>query len=371
MRAQDSDPHRSRLGKDLEVDARQWLYSLYVIRENSQLGVNMTNLNARRRLVLVALIGITAIAAFSGLANAQVKTRLSIATGGTGGVYYPLGGGLAALISKHIPGAEATAEVTTASVDNMKLLHGNRVALAFTLPDSALEAYQGKLKGLNEKVAVRSIAAIYANYMHIVALDGIGIKTVPDLKGKRVSTGAPGSGTEVKGLRVLEAYGISPKDLKSQDRLGASESAAAMKDRRIDAFIWDGGLPTAAILDLAATPGIKIRLIPHGDAVAKMAAKYGPVYFVGTIPKGTYGGTETDVQVAALTNLLAVHERVDESLAYQITKLLLERTPELVAVHQAAKEITPKSAVMGSPVPFHPGSLRYYKEKGVKVPDAK
>jgi TRAP transporter TAXI family solute receptor len=331
----------------------------------------MINPIARRCLLFVVIINVMVIAALPGTSMAQVKTRLSIATGGTGGVYYPLGGGFAALMSKYLPGVEATAEVTTASVDNMKLLHADRVALALTQPDIAWDAYQGKMKGLNEKVSVRGIAALYSNYMHIVALDGTGIKTINDLKGKRVSTGAPGSGTEVKGLRVLEAYGISPKDLKSQDRLGASESAAAMKDRRIDAFIWDGGLPTAAILDLAATPGIKIHLIPHGDAVAKMAAKYGPVYFVGTIPKGTYGGMETDVQVAALTNLLAVHERMDESLAYQVTKLLLERTAELVAVHQAAKEITIKSAVVGSPIPFHPGALRYYKEKGVKVPDAK
>jgi uncharacterized protein len=304
-------------------------------------------------------------------AQAQVKTRISVATGGTGGVYYPLGGGLAAMISKHLPGVEATAEVTTASVDNMKLLHADKVALAFTLPDSAFEAYQGKLKGLNEKVAVRSLAALYSNYLHIVALDGTGIKTINDLKGKRVSTGAPGSGTEIRGLRVLEAYGISPKDLKSQERLGVAESAGAMKDRRIDAFIWDGGLPTAAILDLGATPGIKIQLIPHGDSVAKMTAKYGPLYFAATIPKGTYGGMEADVPIAAATNLLAVHERMDESLAYQITKLLLERTADLVAVHQAAKEISLKSAVVGSPIPFHPGALRYYKEKGVKVPDAK
>jgi TRAP transporter TAXI family solute receptor len=331
----------------------------------------MRNSNTGRRFRLVAAIAVATFAAFSGIATAQVKTRLSIATGGTGGVYYPLGGGLAALISKHIPGVEATAEVTTASVDNMKLLHANRVALTFTLPDSALEAYQGKLKGLKEKVAVRSIAAIYSNYMHIVALDGTGIKSVPDLKGKRVSTGSPGSGTEIKGLRVLEAYGLSPKDLRSQDRLGAGESAGALKDRKIDAFIWDGGLPTAAVLDLGATPGIKIRLIPHGDAVAKMVAKYGPLYFVRNIPKGTYGGMDADVPVAAATNLLAVHERMDEGLAYQITKLLHEHTAELVAVHPAAKEITLKSTVMGSPIPFHPGALRFYKEKGVKVPDAK
>jgi TRAP transporter TAXI family solute receptor len=331
----------------------------------------MINHILRRNRVFILAISILAIAISSGLAPAQVKTRLSIATGGTGGVYYPLGGGLAALMSKHIPGVEATAEVTTASVDNMKLLHANKVALAFTLPDTALDAYQGQMKGFNDKVAVRAIAAIYSNFMHIVALDGSGIKTVADLKGKRVSTGAPGSGTEVKGLRVLEAYGLTAKDLRSQDRLGAAESAGALKDRKIDAFIWDGGLPTAAILDLGATPGLRIHLIPHGDAVAKMVAKYGPLYFVGTIPKGTYGGMDGDVQVAAVTNLLTAHERMDETIAYQITKLLHEHTADLIAVHQAAKEITLKNAVTGSPIPFHPGALRYYKEKGIKVPGAR
>lgn len=299
---------------------------------------------------------------------AQTKTRLSIATGGTGGVYYPLGGGMAALISKFVPGVEATAEVTTASVDNMKLLHAGKIALALTLPDTAWDAHEGKLKGLAEKVGVRTLAALYSNYMHIVALEGSGIRSVADLKGKRVSTGAPGSGTEVKGLRVLEAYGLTPKDLKSQDRLGVGESAGALKDRKLDAFIWDGGLPTAAILDLAATPGIKIHLLPHGDAIPKMVAKYGPLYFSGVIPKGTYIGMEGDAPVAVATNLLVAHERMEEPLAYQITKVLLEHTEDLVAVHKAAKEITLKSAVVGSPVPFHPGALRYYKEKGIKVP---
>jgi TRAP transporter TAXI family solute receptor len=317
--------------------------------------------------MLGAFVGIL-VSAASG--TAQVKSRISIATGGTGGVYYPLGGAFAALISKHIPGVEATAEVTTASVDNMKLLHANRVGLAFTLPDTAFDAYRGQLKGLNEKIAVRAIAALYSNFMHIVALDGSGINSVADLKGKRVSTGAPGSGTEVQGLRVLEAYGLAVKDLRAQDRLGVTESAGALKDRKIDAFIWDGGLPTAAVLDLAATPGIRIRLVPHGDAVPKMVAKYGPLYFVGTIPKVVYGGVDADVSVAAATNLLTVHERLDDSMAYQLTKVLHEHTAELVAVHQAAKGITLKSAVEGSPVPFHPGALRYYKERGIKVPGA-
>ncbi|MEK7229756.1 MAG: TAXI family TRAP transporter solute-binding subunit, partial [Candidatus Binatota bacterium] len=292
----------------------------------------------RRHLLLVAVLPILALCV-PGLLEAQPITRISIATGGTGGVYYPLGGGMAALISRSIPATEATAEVTTASVDNMKLLHTAKVALALTLPDTAWDAYQGQIKGFKEKVAVRSLVALYSNYMHIVALEGSGIKSVANLKGKRVSTGAPGSGTEVKGLRVLEAYGLTPKDLRSQDRLGVGESAGALKDRKIDAFIWDGGLPTAAVLDLAATPGIKIHLVSHGDAVAKMVAKYGPLYFVGTVPKGTYAGVDADIPVAAVTNLLVAHERMDEPLAYQITRLVLEHNQDLVAVHKAASEI--------------------------------
>ena len=300
--------------------------------------------------------------------NAQVKNRISIATGGTGGVYYPLGGGMAALISKHIPSTEATAEVTTASVDNVKLLHGNRVGLAFSLPDTAWDGFSGVIKGLPERASIRALMALYSNYMHIVAAEGGGIKSVADLKGKRVSTGSPGSGVEVKGLRVLEAYGLTPKDLRSQERLGAAESAGALKDRKIDAFFWDGGLPTGAVLDLAATPGIKIQLIPHGDAIPKMVAKYGPLYFTSNIPKAMYKGIDEDTPVAAATNLLIANEKLDENLAYQITKLLLEHTADLVAVHRAASEMSLKNAVIGSPIPFHPGALRYYKEKGIKVP---
>jgi TRAP transporter TAXI family solute receptor len=303
--------------------------------------------------------------------DAQVKNRLAIATGGTGGVYYPLGGGMAALLSKHIPSTEATAEVTTASVDNVKLLHANRIAMAFSLPDTAWDGYTGQIRGFKEKTNIRSLMALYSNYMQIVAADGSGIKSVSDLKGKRVSTGAPGSGVEVKGLRVLEAFGLTPKDFRSQDRLGAAESAGALKDRKLDAFFWDGGIPTAAILDLAATPGLRISMIPHADAIPKMVAKYGPLYFVSNVPKGTYKGIDEDIAVAAATNLLIVNEKMDENLAYQITKVILERIPDLVAVHKAASEMSLKSAVVGSPIPFHPGALRYYKEKGISVPAVK
>jgi TRAP transporter TAXI family solute receptor len=275
---------------------------------------------------------------------------------------------MAALISKNIPNTEATAEVTTASIDNVKLLHANRIGMALCLPDTAWDGYNGQLKGFKEKANIRTLMALYSNFMHFVANADAGIKSIADLKGKRVSTGSPGSGTELKGLRVMEAYGLTTKDLKNQDRLGVAESAGALKDRKLDAFIWDGGLPTAAVLDLAATPGIKINIIPHGDAVPKMVAKYGPLYFVNNIPKGVYKGIDEDIPVAAATNLLIVNEKMDENLAYQITKLLLEHTADLVAVHKAATEISLKNAVLGSPLPFHPGALRYYKEKGVRLP---
>jgi TRAP transporter TAXI family solute receptor len=299
---------------------------------------------------------------------AQTRAHLSLATAGRGGAFYPLGTGMAALISKYMPGVEATAQLTGGSAANMKLLHEGNVELALTLADSAWDAAQGQLGGLPEKVPVRTLLGTYSGYMHIVTLEGLGITTVADLKGKRVSTGLPGSGTEVKGVRVFEAYGVTPQDLGRHDRLDYGEAAQALRDGTLDAFLWDAGLPGKVILDLAATPGGTIRLLPTGDAVPPMVAKYGPLYFVAAIPKGTYPGVNEDVSAAAGTNLLVTHERMEEPLAYEITKLLLERTPELVPAYSGAREITLRSAVRGSPIPFHPGALRYYKEQGITVP---
>jgi TRAP transporter TAXI family solute receptor len=299
-------------------------------------------------------------------AAAQTKIRLSIATGGTGGVYYPYGGGMAAVLSKHLPGVEATAEVTAASVDNCKLVAAQKADLAFVMGDTAHDAYVGAGK-FKEKLPLRNLAVLYSNFMQIVTLEGKGINTVADLKGKKVSTGAPGSGTEIKGLRVLEAYGINPEKDITRDRLGVSESAGALKDRKLDAFIWDGGLPTAAILDLAATPGIKIKLLGHEDAIAKMVSKYGPVYFKGKIPKNTYPGIATDTMVAAVANALVCHEKMEPTLAYNILKTFFAHKPELVAVHKEALHLTIEDAVEGSPLPFHPGAAKFFKEKGAKI----
>ncbi len=319
-------------------------------------------------LVAVALV-VTACARPTpapGATPAEV-VRLSIATGGTGGVYYPLGGGIAALLSKYIPNVEATAEVTPASVDNMKLIQAGKADLALTMADVAFDAVEGRGKFVETgKVPARTLAVMYTNYLHIVTTEATGIKSVLDLKGKRVSTGAPGSGTEVKCTRVLEAYGLDPdKDFAAREKLGATESAAAVKDGKIDAYCWDGGLPTGSVVDLATTPGIKVVLVPHGDAIPKMNEKYGPLYIKAKIPGGTYPGVDVDTEVAGIANLLVVNENMDETLAYNITKVLIEHQPELVEVHKAAAELSLTNAVTGSPIPFHKGAEKYYREKGV------
>jgi TRAP transporter TAXI family solute receptor len=299
--------------------------------------------------------------------EAQTKgVRLSIATGGTGGVYYPLGGGMANVISKYVPNTEATAEVTAGSVDNCKLIQTGKGDLAIIMADIGYDAWKGEGRfKAGGAIPLRTLGVIYSNYMHFVASEGSGIKTVADLKGKRVSTGSPGSGTEVKTMRVLESYGLNgEKDIR-RDRLGVAESAGALKDRKIDAFTWDGGLPTAAVLDLAATPGMKIKVLNNADHLDKMLQKYGPVYFKLPIPKTAYPHMDADVQVVCVANLLVCHEKMDAGLAYHIAKVLLEHQPELVAVHKEAQNFTLATAAVGSSLPFHPGAIKYYKEKGI------
>jgi TRAP transporter TAXI family solute receptor len=298
---------------------------------------------------------------------AQKSVRLSIATGGTGGVYYPLGGGMANIISKHIPYTEATAEVTTASVDNCRLVGAGKTELALIMADTGWDAYKGMAQ-FKEKVPLRTLAVLYPNNMHIVTAEGKGIEKVTDLKGKRVSTGAPGSGTEVMALRVIEAYGLDPnKDMK-RDKLGVSESAGALKDGKIDAFFWVGGLPTAAVTDLGATPGVKMKLIGHADALAKMREKYGPLYVKGVIPPKTYPGQGMEIPITVVWNLLVCNENMKGSVAYDIVKTLFDHKPELTASHREAGNISLEpQASGGSPIPFHPGAIRYFTEKGLKI----
>ena len=327
----------------------------------------------KKKVSLFRVVGVTVFVAAFILFNcpeiswAQKIVRISIATGGTGGVWYPYGGIMANVISKYLPGVEATAEVTAASVDNAKLIGADKVDLAFMFGDVGYEAYMGKGR-FKEKIPMRCLASLYPSITHIVCLEGKGINTVSDLKGKRVSTGAPGSATEVVACRILEAFGIDPEKDVTRDRLSASESAGALKDRKIEAYFWTGGIPTSSVVDLAATPGMKIKLLGHAEAVDKMVAKYGPIYYKNVCPKNTYPHVDYDVVTVTAGNFLTCLEKTDEKLAYSITKVLFDHKSDLEAGHKVAQQLTLESAVLGSPYPFHPGAIKFYKEKGIKVP---
>ncbi len=304
-----------------------------------------------------------ALAASPGELWAQQR-QLSIATGGTGGVFYVLGGGIANMLTKTLPNIKVTAEATAAAVDNCKLVGARKADLAFSPGDVLYDAFVGR-ENFKAKVPLRTILNTYSNFIHFVASEGSGIKTVFDLRGKKVSLGAPGSGTEVKAARILEAVGIDPaKDIK-RDRLSVAESAGAIKDRKIDAFCWSGGLPTAAIMDLSATPGVHVRLLDMKDIVPKLREKFGPVYFLGKIPKGTYPNIDYDVQTAAMVVGILSHEKFEDDLAYQITRAIIEKKSELVLVHKEAEHIGLQTSSVGSPIPYHPGAIRYFKEKGI------
>src|SRR6185436_7867056 len=246
-----------------------------------------------KKTAAILAIACSAALTLAGVVHAQQKT-MSIGTGGTGGVYYPLGGAIANVLSKALPNLTATAEVTGGSIDNLKLIGAGQSEMAFTMADAALDAVQGNEKFKNNKVPLQTLLVVYPNRMHVVTVEGTGIETLADLKGKRVSTGSPGGATEVMAFRVIEAAGLDKdKDMK-RERLGAAESVNAIKERKIDAFFWVGGVPTAAVTDLAATPGMKIKFVDHADLVEKMNAKYGKLYSASTIAKTIYPGMDKD-----------------------------------------------------------------------------
>jgi uncharacterized protein len=300
---------------------------------------------------------------------AALAQNVSIATGGTGGVYYPLGGGMAAVLSKYVPGMQATAEVTGGSVANLQLIGTGKPYLAMTMVDAGLDALKGQDKFTGKPVPVRTLMVMYPNRMHVVTIEGTGITKMADLKGKRVSTGSGGSATEVMAFRVIEAAGLDKdKDMK-RERLGVAESGNALKDRKIDAFFWVGGLPTAAVSDLAHSPGVKIKLVDHANLVGAMNKKYGNLYVEDRIPKDVYKGMEADNRQATVMNLLVAHQNMDEKTAYNIVKAVFDHRDELIRVHKEAENFkleNQKTAAAGG-IPWHPGALRYYKEKGVKV----
>ncbi len=294
--------------------------------------------------------------------------NLSIGTGGTGGVYYPLGGGMAAVLSKYVPGMQATAEVTGGSVANLQLIGTGKPYLALTMADATLDAYKGEDKFKGKPVPVRTLMVLYPNRMHVVTIEGTGITRMADLKGKRVSTGSGGSATEVMAFRVIEAAGLDKDRDMRRERLGVAESVSALKDRKIDAFFWVGGLPTAAVTDLANTPNTRIKMVDHAELVPAMNKKYGNLYVEDVIPKSVYRGMETDNRQATVMNLLVAHQNMDDKTAYNIVKTIFDKRDELIRVHKEAENFKLENQkAAASPVPWHPGAVKYFAEKGVKI----
>jgi TRAP transporter TAXI family solute receptor len=315
-----------------------------------------------------ASVTLGAALALTGAAQAQEKFSLSIATGGTGGVYYPLGGGMANILSKYVPGLQATAEVTGGSVDNLKLIATGKPYIGFSMADAGQDAYRGEDKFKGTKVPLRTLMVLYPNRMHVVTIEGTGITKMADLKGKRVSTGSPGSATEVMGFRVIEAAGLDKDRDMKRERLGVTESVNAIKDRKIDAFFWVGGLPTAAVTDLANTPGVKIKMIDHADTVAAMNKKYGPLYIEDIIPKATYRGMDADNRQATVWNILVSHENLSNQTAYNIVKTIFDKRDDMIAVHKEAENFRLENQkAAASPIPFHPGAVKYFAERGVRI----
>ena len=311
-------------------------------------------------LLLAIAIAAAAVACDGGRPPAKF---ISIATGGTGGVYYPYGGGLAKVLNESLPNIRATAEVTAASVDNLKLIRDGKADIAFTLADTLADAVAGRGAFAGAPAPASSIAVLYSNYTHLVTLRSSGIARVVDLKGKVVSTGSPGSGTEVIAFRILGAVGLDhDRDVRRQG-LGATESADALKDGKIDAFFWSGGLPTAAVQDLSHTSGISIRLVPSADLAPALRQQHGDLYFRLEIPATAYPGLSSPVPVVGVANVLVVNRAMDEQLAYDVTRILFEKQVELAAIHPEARNLSLQTATKGSPAEFHPGALRFYRGK--------
>ncbi|MDP9372737.1 MAG: TAXI family TRAP transporter solute-binding subunit [Chloroflexota bacterium] len=297
------------------------------------------------------------------------KQHLVIATGGTGGVFFAYGGGLARVLSAKLPGAKVTAEVTGGSVDNINLIDLGDADIALSTVDSAYDAYKGQ--EVYEKVGVVpvcTIAVLYRSYAHVVTLEDMGINSIADLKGKRVSVGSAGSSTEAVADRLLEAAGLNPKADVGRDNLSVAESVGALKDRKIAAFFWVGGLPTSAVTDLVNTPGIRAKFLPSGDYLKPLSDKYGAVYVPAAMPKGGNYKLEQEVPSLGVDNLLIVNGRVSEQQVYNILKTWFDNLEDVQQAHPEARKLKLDTAAKGSPIPFHPGAIRFYQERGVWQP---
>lgn len=287
---------------------------------------------------------------------------LSMATGGTGGVYYPLGGGFTNVISQEVEGYTATVQETNGSVDNLLLIESGAAGIALAIGDVVSEAVDGVKNFDGAPIDICSLGNIYGNVMQTVTTQDSDIETVADMEGKVISVGAPGSATEVGAARILEAAGIDPEAGIDRRQLGVAETVAALRDGTIDAGFWSGGLPTGALVDLASTGDMK--LIPNAEYADDLAAEYGDFYVASDIPADTYENQSEPVPSTVSPNIFVTKTEMPEELQYDIVKALFENKESLIQVHPAAKEMDPATA---DEVPFIdtcPGAQKYYDEVG-------
>ena len=308
--------------------------------------------------VLAAALGLVACSADDPPGG---EGRLSVATGGSGGVYQVYGGGLAALMSDRLADAPTTAETTSASVDNLLLVAGGESDVAFTLSDSAIDAVEGRAS-FDRPLPLRSLATIYPNITQVVVKADSGLETIEDLRDQTVSIGSPNSGTEVIARRLLTVAGLDPEEDIGKRQLGVGESSAALRDGSIDAFFWSGGVPTGAVTDLATTDRIRILALDH--YLPDLRARYGQAYQAAEVEAGEYSNVPA-VKTVGVPNMLVVNADMEDDLAFRITKLLFDGKAELVAVHPSAETLEPKTASKPvPPVQLHPGAQRYYETAG-------
>ncbi len=293
----------------------------------------------------------------------QAADYVTVLTGGTSGVYYPLGVALAKIYGDTIPDARTSAQATKASVENLNLLQQGKGEIAFTLGDSLIDAWNGREEaGFPKKLdKLRGVAAIYSNYIQVVASKESGIASIADLKGKALSVGAPKSGTELNARAVLAAAGMSYDDLGKIEYLPFAESVELMKNRQLDATLQSAGLGVASIRDLATS--VPITVVPIEAALIE---QIGQPFYAATVPAGTYDGQDSDVPTAAVPNYLVTHSDVPDETAYQMTAQLFGHLDQLASAHAAAKAIRLEDALNGMPLPLHPGAERFYDEKGMK-----
>ncbi len=305
-----------------------------------------------------------------GLALGFAQTSLSIATGGTGGVYYPTGGAYAEVINKYLEGYSAVAEVTGASVENVGLISRGDSDIALALADTVYQAYAGTGRfgegGEFPQLAnLRALGSAYPNAMHIVTLADSGINSLSDLAGKRISVGAPGSGTEVSAKAILEANGLTYDDIDEQF-LNFNETADALRDGQLDAGFLSVGPPTSSLLSLAETRNIALISMTDEEVANALAAE--PTFAPYTIKGGLYKGQDADTTTIGTPNVIVVAAEMDEDLAYKIISALYAHIDEVIAVHPSAKDTTPEFSLASTPIPLHPGAIRYYQEAGMEIP---